>query len=223
MTSFAWCVGTSHLIDGIQIKYQIPKRTQDLEPGTSRTPDFILTSIPISKTQSKWKRYFKLFFAWLGTGAVTLVLLSLTFDLCLTGVDSSYIPAAGEKVWIKTRDLENSISLSSAESQDFKTLRSPFKGVPDFRLHVACEGEVKKEESKTSSWTRGGQMVFDSSKKPDKGNQTRPIKPTALVFTERGVSGQVGSEWVREMVRDGDNNDDGHLSLDRVCYFDRIG
>lgn len=160
--SFGWCIGTSHLIDGIRIEYKIlledenNEAGRDLENGTrtnNLNPNFILTSIPVSKAQNKWKRYLKIFLAWLGTFAVSLTLLALTFDLILTGIDSGLKTRSGEKIWIRSKDLSKSIVEQQENGHPLKAsssipdLQKMVKKVPDFRLYISCEGESKRLKS----------------------------------------------------------------------------
>lgn len=58
--------------------------------------------------------------------------------------------------------------------------------------------------------------------------ETASEKPTAIFFPPIGVSGYTASHWLRSMViRGGDggsnSSDDGHLSLPRAIWFDRLG
>ncbi len=86
-----------------------------------------------------------------------------------------------------------------------------------FHLHVKCEyASFNPSSSAAQAAPAPG---------PGRENGTHP---TALVWTERGVAGSVGAQWLREMVRNakddkGRDGDDGHLSLHSVCFFDRVG
>ncbi|GAC94292.1 potential vacuolar protein [Pseudozyma hubeiensis SY62] len=161
----------------------------------------IVTEVPLARAQAKWKRRFKLIWAVLGCLAVALASALVTFDLVLDAADSGFRPLGNLTMVHPT-----SLTKQTVYPQDPADV-NPYP--VSFRLHLACE----------SAPARSG-----TSKSPNSST----IAPTALVMSERGVSGVVAAQFLREMVARSNSNlgggdDDGHLALTRVCFWDRIG
>ncbi|KAJ9475845.1 putative vacuolar protein [Pseudozyma hubeiensis] len=161
----------------------------------------IVTEVPLARAQAKWKRRFKLIWAVLGCLAVALASALVTFDLVLDAADSGFRPLGNLTMVHPT-----SLTKQPVYPQDPADV-NPYP--VSFRLHLACE----------SAPARPG-----TSKSPNSSS----IAPTALVMSERGVSGVVAAQFLREMVARsnsnlGEGDDDGHLALTRVCFWDRIG
>ncbi|KAL9940013.1 hypothetical protein V8E36_000718 [Tilletia maclaganii] len=210
----------------------------DPEVSDERTP--LLTTYTTSvqkRAQRGWRRVVKLVLAVLGTLTISVLIGLQTFNLLLTGTDAGLHPV-GDRVYIDPRQaaaaqLGARLRTQSRDADqhndtgiEIPPLPAPdwFMNLPPFNLHVACE----------SSPPHTGH----------EGEGSKPSRPTAIFFTERGVSGSIGANWVRDMVRraaDGDEygnggrggtgggnggdnaTDDGHLSLEKVCFFDRLG
>lgn len=161
----------------------------------------IVTEIPLSRAQAKWKRRFKVVCAIIGSLAVAAASALVTFDLVLDAADSGFKPVGNLTLVHPT-----SLTKHPVYPQDPADV-NPYP--VSFRIHLACESGPAHPDG------------FKSHK-----NATS-VAPTALVMTERGVSGVIGGQWLREMVaRSGSTvggGDDGHLALTRVCFWDRIG
>ncbi|KAK0522873.1 hypothetical protein OC842_006332 [Tilletia horrida] len=211
----------------------------DIEASDENTPLLAAYTTSVQHAQRGWRRVVKLALAVLGTLTISLLIGLQSFNLLLTGTDAGLHPV-GDRVLIdpsaalhsQIQHLHPSHSrlrlgaagdTPDADKND-TTIEIPplplpkwFLAVPPFKLHVACE-----------------------SSPPHTGHQgqgSKPSRPTALFFAERGVAGEVGASWVRDMVRraaEGDeygnghfggenSTDDGHLSLEKVCFFDRVG
>ncbi|SPO31559.1 uncharacterized protein UTRI_06413_B [Ustilago trichophora] len=162
----------------------------------------IVTEIPLSRAQAKWSRRFKLVWALFGCLAVALAAALVTFDLVLDAADSGFRPLGNLTMVHPT-----SLTKQPVYPQDPADV-NPYP--VSFRLHLACE----------SAPAQSGSDNF-------KSHNASNIAPTALVMSERGVSGVVAAQFLREMVaRSGSRlggGDDGHLALTRVCFWDRIG
>ena len=160
----------------------------------------IVTEIPLSRAQAKWSRRFKLVWALFGCLAVALAAALVTFDLVLDAADSGFRPLGNLTLVHPT-----SLTKDPVFPQDPADV-NPYP--VSFRLHLACESAP-------------------SASDPLKSRNSSDIAPTALVMSERGVSGVVAAQFLREMVaRSGTGlggGDDGHLALTRVCFWDRIG
>lgn len=190
-----WALATSRILAKVTIPYTI-------------NPDHglpIVTRISSQQAQSKWKRRFKLLLAVIGTLAIASVSFLLTTNLALEALDTGFKPYGNlTLVHVKTplgRDSPPR-AIPAAPATDTR-----------FRIHLACD-EAPSHPGHDQSFL--------------KKNATRPLRPTALVMTERGVSGIIGADWVRQMVsRAGQPSDhagnDGHLALEKVCFWDRLG
>ncbi|CDS02148.1 hypothetical protein [Sporisorium scitamineum] len=160
----------------------------------------IVTEIPLARAQAKWTRRFKVLGALAGCLAVSLAAALVTFDLVLDAADSGFRPLGNLTMVHPT-----SLTKQPVYPQDPADV-NPYP--VSFRLHLACESAPPQPGTLKSG---------NSSDNP----------PTALVMSERGVSGVTAAQFLREMVaRSGSNlggGDDGHLALTRVCFWDRIG
>ncbi|SNX87777.1 uncharacterized protein MEPE_06488 [Melanopsichium pennsylvanicum] len=160
----------------------------------------IVTQISLSRAQAKWTRRFKLVWALFGCLAVASAAALVTFDLVLDAADSGFKPLGNLTMVHPT-----SLTKDPVYPQDPANV-NPYP--VSFRLHLACESAPRQ---------------------PDhlKSNNTDDFAPTALVMSERGVSGVIAAQFLREMVaRSGarlGESDDGHLAITRVCFWDRIG
>lgn len=159
----------------------------------------VVAQVPLSRTQAKWTRRFKLIWAIVGGILVAAASLLITFDLTLDAADSAFKPL-GNLTLVHPRAL----------TKDPVYPQDPPDTNPypvSFRLHLACESApAQPNDLKNHNATRG---------------------PTALVMTERGVSGVIGAQFLRDMVSRSNlprtGGDDGHLALGRVCFWDRVG
>lgn len=160
----------------------------------------IVTEIPLARAQAKWKRRFKLFWALFGCLAVALASALVTFDLVLDAADSGFRPLGNLTMVHPTSLTKHPVYPSDPADVN------PYP--VSFRLHLACE----------STPARPGTLKSDNAS---------VNAPTALVMSDRGVSGVVAAQFLREMVASSPSNsgggDDGHLALTRVCFWDRIG
>ncbi|KAE8254957.1 hypothetical protein A4X13_0g3213 [Tilletia indica] len=199
----------------------------DLEASSDeRTPLLnVVYTTSVQHAQRGWKRAVKLTLAILASLTISVLIGLQSFNLLLTGTDAGLHPI-GDRVLIDPAQIGSQQFTSSRRISteghngtiDIPPMPLPdwFRAVPAFKLHVACE-----------------------SSPPHTGHQgegSKASRPTALFFTERGVSGPIGANWIRDMVRraaDGDeygnggrndnSTDDGHLSLEKVCFMDRVG
>ena len=190
------------------------------------SPYITTIHVPLKRAQSGLGRSFKLLFATVGTTAVTACLVLLIFDVALTGADSGYAPqeSMGERVWINLRNASTTVPKVAEEGPDAQGWKKASKRVSlrDFRVHIKCESAL---DSTFRPSTEGASLKRSKRPRPPPSNS---VRPTALVMSERGVSGVKAAEWVREMVanaRDegGKDGDDGHLALESVCFWDRLG
>ena len=160
----------------------------------------IVTEIPLARAQAKWSRRLKLLWAIFGCLAVALAAALVTFDLVLDAADSGFKPLGNLTLVHPT-----SLTKQPVYPQDPADV-NPYP--VSFRLHLACE----------SAPTQSGQLQQPNSS---------DVVPTALVMSERGVSGVVAAQFLREMVSrsgaGGGGGEDGHYALTRVCFWDRIG
>lgn len=160
----------------------------------------IVTEIPLARAQAKWRRRFKVFFALFGCLAVASISALVTFDLVLDAADSGFQPLGNLTLVHPT-----SLTKQPVYPQDPADV-NPYP--VSFRLHLACESAPPQPEALKSR------------------NASHNV-PTALVMSERGVSGVIAAQFLREMVARStpgpDSGDDGHLALTRVCFWDRIG
>ncbi|KDN44063.1 hypothetical protein K437DRAFT_274684 [Tilletiaria anomala UBC 951] len=186
--------------------------------GTPYIATFALPEVPF---KSKIHTSLRLFLITILTTSVTAVLLMLLFDVALTGADSGFAPAEdlGTRVWIDLRAAKR-----QAHGEQVHGIASVGKrtSIKDFRVHIKCES--------SSDSTYHGQRTWQATAKkpPPKHPHPPNLRPTALVMTERGVSGVPGGAWLRALVaharnEDSKDGDDGHLSLDSVCFWDRLG
>ncbi|KAK0550955.1 hypothetical protein OC845_002419 [Tilletia horrida] len=210
---------------------RVSTEAEDDAVADEHTPLLNVYTTSVQRAQRGWRRVVKLTLAIIGTLTISVLIGLQSFNLLLTGTDAGLHPV-GDRVWINpTAQLAqdniaqnrvaatlNSDKTGKNHSIEIPPLPLPdwFLSVPPFQLHVACE---------SSPPHTGHQGLGDA-----------PSRPTALFFAERGVSGQIGARWVRDMVlraADGDDygdigagrnsTDDGHLSLEKVCFFDRMG
>ncbi|EST07383.1 Protein of unknown function DUF2417 [Kalmanozyma brasiliensis GHG001] len=160
----------------------------------------IVTEIPLARAQAKWRRRFKIFLALFGCLAIASISALVTFDLVLDAADSGFKPLGNLTLVHPT-----SLTKQPVYPQDPADV-NPYP--VSFRLHLACESAPAQPESL-------------------KSRNTSDNVPTALVMSERGVSGVIAAQFLREMVARSvpgpDQGDDGHLALTRVCFWDRIG
>lgn len=158
----------------------------------------IVAQVPLSRAQAKWTRRFKLIWAIIGGLLVAAASLLVTFDLTVDAADSAFRPL-GNLTLVHPRALTK----NPVYPQDPPDT-NPYP--VSFRLHLACESAPEQPHDLKKNRTRG---------------------PTALVMTERDVSGVIGAQFLRDMVSRSNlprtDGDDGHLALERVCFWDRIG
>ncbi|GAK67457.1 uncharacterized protein PAN0_018d5685 [Moesziomyces antarcticus] len=166
-------------------------------------PDFgapIVTEVPLARAQAKWSRRFKLLNAIFGCLAIALASALVTFDLVLDAADSRFKPLGNLTLVHPT-----SLTKQPVYPQDPADV-NPYP--VSFRLHLACE----------EAPSQPGAL---------KSHNTSHVVPTALVMPERGVSGVIAAQFLREMVArsasHASGGEDGHLALTRVCFWDRIG
>lgn len=161
----------------------------------------IVTEVPLSRAQAKWSRRFKLVWAIFGCLAVALASTLVTFDLVLDAADSGFKPLGNLTLVHPT-----SLTKDPVYPEDPADV-NPYP--VSFRLHLACESTPTQPDGL----------------KPHKN--ASDVGPTALVMSERGVSGVIAAQFLREMVARADSpiggGEDGHLALRRVCFWDRIG
>ncbi|PWN48222.1 hypothetical protein IE53DRAFT_389590 [Violaceomyces palustris] len=216
-----WCILTSHSVS--KVTYPVAISALVAEPmetglGYRYESRAIITQIPSQRAQRRCTRYIKVFLAFIGSTLVTALLSLMTFNLCLDAADSGFKPLGNL----------TTVSTSKAFERRPTIYDPPTVGAShyDYKMHVACRFS-----------DRGNQT--DDSKRHDLG-------PTALVMTDRGVAGQIGGEWVWDMVRRSTGSDDdprdqkegnqgsgasivdgsgdeGRFSLNSVCIWDRIG
>ncbi|CAD6884930.1 unnamed protein product [Tilletia controversa] len=205
-----------------------PQRTRandddvDIEASDERTPLLTVYTTSVQRAQRGWHRVVKLTLAIIGTLTISVLIGLQSFNLLLTGTDAGLHPV-GDRVLIdpaaqEGQQLQYAAALINNDTTDAPARPLPnwFRAVPAFKMHVACE----------SSPPHTGHQ----------GQSSHPSRPTALFFAERGVAGQIGADWIRDMVHraaEGDDygngpggensTDDGHLSLEKVCFFDRVG
>ncbi|KAJ1020265.1 hypothetical protein NDA18_005863 [Ustilago nuda] len=165
----------------------------------------ILTEFPLWRVQAKWSRRFKLVCALFGSLATALTAALVTFDLVLDAADSAFKPLANLTLVHPT-----SLTKHPVYPQDPADV-NPYP--VSFRLHLACES------ASTAHQPHG----------PKSRNSSR-VSPTALVMAERGVSGVMAAQFLREMVARSaspsglkSRGEERHLALTRVCFWDRIG
>ncbi|KAN0064967.1 hypothetical protein ACQY0O_002025 [Thecaphora frezii] len=208
LVSTLWSLSTSHILAGIQIPYAI-----HVAGGVP-----IVAHISAQEAQAKWSRTFKVLFAVIGTAAIGAVMALLTFNVSLDAADAGFRPVGN-----LTR-----VSLVSTHVRPNPTDPPTKDPLPtSFRLHLACEQAAPVDKTLLGHGGGGGGG--------NGRNSSVHGRPIALVMTERGVSGVIGAQWLRDMVErtsrrtddakdpNKDPEDDGHLSLSQVCFWDRMG
>lgn len=203
-----WALAAGEVVGGITQAYY-------LQTG-------VVAHLNVQQAQGKWGRRAKIAFAVLGTTVINILVALLAFNLALRGWDAG-LKAPGSRYWVSVSldpmgnvclpDANNSLFFESLSSQA-QTSHNLRKAT--FRIHLACEEAPAPAPS-------ASRILGNDDK-----NKTKTARPTALVMTERGVAGEVGAQWVRDMVarpprKTENGTDDGHLALERVCFWDRPG
>lgn len=204
--SLLWSILTGTVIEGLHADTWVqPSRAA---PGEAE-PLLRLDVDPSPPTSVRIKRWLRIIFSTIGSTIVLILTLSLVANVVIDAIDGS-ATTPGQRLWVSPAR-GNAISSS--------------KGTP-LRLHVGLEeAPVPCPEG------------FSPSLKSDTpSNYTKwGDKPTAIFFPPVGISGYTASHWLRKMIsrtrntdydqgkKEHQGEDDGHLALRRLVWFDAPG